>query len=52
MPKYLAVPGNASANVVADHIEHIARITGRGQFVVFFPSETRYLNVLQRWPRE
>ncbi len=39
MPEFIAVPGNASANAVADHIEHIARITGKGQSVVFLPSE-------------
>jgi hypothetical protein len=41
VPKYIAVPGNASANAVADHIEHIARITGKGQSVVSFRSEKK-----------
>ncbi|KAK2467854.1 hypothetical protein APHAL10511_000149 [Amanita phalloides] len=29
VPKYIAVPGNASVDIVADHIEHIARIAGK-----------------------
>ncbi|KAF8348181.1 membrane dipeptidase-domain-containing protein [Amanita rubescens] len=30
VPEYIAVPGNASVDAVVDHIEHIARITGKG----------------------
>lgn len=36
MSSFIAAPGNASVNAVADHIEHIARITGKKQSVFFF----------------
>jgi len=41
VPEYIAVPGNASVDAVVDHIEHIARITGKGQSVFSFLSEKK-----------
>lgn len=30
-PDFVASPGNATLSVVADHVEHIAKIAGRCQ---------------------
>ena len=35
MSSFIAIPGNASVDAVADHIEHIAGIAGKDQSVVF-----------------
>ena len=39
-PVFVAEPGKATVQVVADHIEHIANITGKAQYgvICFLPS--------------
>jgi len=34
-PQFVADPGNATVEGVADHIEHIANVSGKLQYVAF-----------------
>ena len=48
-----AEPDSADVEAVADHVDHIASVTGRAQYVVShhtpFPSISSHTDVLQRW---